>query len=328
MGRRWTPEDRKQVHNLYPTMPTGELALLLERSEHSIEHQASLMGILKSTEVLAQIQSLAHQKDYHCEPYLTFRKIYLDDYLSIGAIAEMMGCSISKVQKYLEREGLTRTNLDSKKLLSKLMQHNSTFFDAIDTEEKAYWLGFFYADGYLAKNGSTLKIDLSVKDALHLQRFANIFQTKVLVRERSPDKRNGIVYVSATSVIVCAYLWDAFIEKGVRQGNTLSEDISVFKHVPENLMHHFVRGVFDGDGSVYRHKSGGLGFSFVGSYPFMEYLRGVLIASVELSVTKLGKMGKLTHLRWKGNSASECFKNWLYRDATVWLERKRDVFDA
>ncbi len=118
------------------------------------------------------------------------------------------------------------------------------------------------------------------------------------------------------------------MEKGVKQGNTLSEDISVFEHISENLMHHFVRGVFDGDGSVYRHKSGELGFSFVGSYPFMEYLRGVLVAAVELSVTKLGKMGKLTHPRWHGNSASECFKNWLYRDATVWLERKRDVFDV
>ena len=109
MGRRWMPEDRKRVHNLYPTLPTSELALLLERSEHSIEHQASLMGILKSAEVVAKIKSRAHQKDYHCEPYLTFRKMYLDDQFSIGAIAEKMECSISKVQKYLEREGLTLT---------------------------------------------------------------------------------------------------------------------------------------------------------------------------------------------------------------------------
>jgi hypothetical protein len=328
MARRWTAEDRKRVHDFYPTMSTNELALLLGRSEHSIEHQASMMGVLKSMEVLARTQSLAHQKDYHCEPHLTFRKMYLDDHLSIGSIAEKMGCSISKVQKYLEREGLTRTNLDSKKLLSKLMHPNSTFFDAVDTEEKAYWLGFFYADGYLANNGSTLKIDLSVRDVVHLQRFANIFQTKVRIYKRSPDKRNGKVYASARCSITCTYLWGALIEKGVQQGNTLSEDISIFEHIPENLMHHFVRGIFDGDGSVYRHKSGGLGFSLVGSNPFMEHLRGVLVASVGLSVTKLGKMGKLTHLRWKGNGASECFKNWLYRDATVWLERKRDVFDA
>lgn len=328
MGRRWTPEDRKRIRDLYPTIPTSELAIRLERSEHSVEHQASLMGILKSAEVVTKIKSLAHQKEYQCEPYVTFRKMYLDDQLSIAAIAEKLGCSISKVQKYLERERLTRTNLDSKKLLSKLTQHNSTFFDTVDTEEKAYWLGFFYADGYLAKNGSTLKIDLSARDASHLQRFADIFQTKVHVYERFPDKRNGKVYASATCVIACAYLWNALIEKGIKQGNTLSEGISVFEHIPGRLMHHFVRGFFDGDGSVYRNKSGGLGFGFVGSYPFMEHLREVLVASVGLSVAKLGKNGKLSQLRWNGNGISECFKNWLYHDATVWLERKRDVFDA
>src|SRR5215467_3768792 len=114
-------------------------------------------------------------KKYQCEPYLTFRTMYLEDQLSIATIAKKMGCSICKVQKYLEREDLTRTNLDSKRLLSKRTQHNSTFFDSIDAEEKAYWLGFFYADGYLDKNGSALKIDLSARDALHLQRFASIF---------------------------------------------------------------------------------------------------------------------------------------------------------
>ena len=267
-------------------------------------------------------------KDYQCEPYLTYRTMYLEDEFSIATIAEMMGCSISKVQKYLEREGLTRTNLDSKRLLSKQTQHNSTFFDSIDTEEKAYWLGFFYADGYLDKNGSTLKIDLSARDAFHLQRFASIFRRDVRVYERHPDKRTGRVYSKASCTISCAYLWHALVEKGVKQGNTLSEDISVFDHIPEHLLHHFVRGFFDGDGSVYGNISAGLGFSFWGSHPFMERLREVLVASAGLSVTKVGKRGKLSHLRWHGNGASRCFKNWLYHGATVWLERKRDAFDA
>ena len=28
-------------------------------------------------------------------------------------------------------------------------EYNKNVFDTIDTEEKAYWLGFIYADGYL-----------------------------------------------------------------------------------------------------------------------------------------------------------------------------------
>jgi hypothetical protein len=327
MGRIWTPEDRQQICELYSTMSTSELAKLLNRSEHSVEHQASLMGIFKSEEEISRIRSLSQQKEYQGEPYITFRKMYLEEQLSIGVIAGKMGCSICKVQKYLKREGITRTNHDSKKLLSKQKQHNSTFFDIIDTEEKAYWLGFFYADGYLDKDGSVLKIDLSSKDALHLQRFADIFQREVLVYARSADKRNGRIYKTANCAVCCAYLWNALIAKGIKQGNTLSEDVSVFEHVSEELMHHFVRGFFDGDGSVYRNKKG-LEFGFVGSFSFMFHLRKVIVSSVGLVAPKLNENHKITNLRWNGNGVSERFKRWLYDDATIWLERKRDVFDA
>jgi hypothetical protein len=327
MGRRWTPEDRQQICELYPTMATSELAILLKRSEHAVEHQASLMGIFKSEEEIARIRSLSQQKEYHCEPYSTFRTMYLEQQLSIGAIAEKMGYSISKVQKYLKREGIARTNLDSKKVLSRQKQHNSIFFDSIDTEEKAYWLGFFYADGYLNKDGSLLKIELSSRDALHLQRFADIFQREVLVYARSADKRNGRIYKTATCAVSCAYLWSALRAKGIKQGNTLSEDVSVFEHVPEELLHHFVRGFFDGDGSVYRNNKG-LGFGFVGSYSFLFHVRQVIVSSVGLVAPKLNENRKPTNLRWNGNGVSERFKRWLYRDATIWLERKRDVFYA
>jgi hypothetical protein len=328
MGRRWTSEDRQEIRELYPTMPTSELAVRLDRSEHSVEHQASLMGISKGEEIVSQRRSLSRQKEYQCEPYLTFRKMYLDDQLSIEAIANKMGCSISKVQKYLEREGLTRSNLDSKRLLSKLTQHNSTFFDNIDTEEKAYWLGFFYADGYLAKNGCVLTINLSWKDASHLQRFANIFQREVLVHERTPDKRNGKIYRVATCSFSCVYLWNALIVKGIKQGNTLSEDISVFEHIPDELIHHFVRGFFDGDGFVHQNKRGGLEFGFVGSCPFMRHLRNLIVISTGLAAPKLDDTHKLATLHWNGRGVSRQFENWLYYNATIWLERKRNVFDA
>ena len=47
------------------------------------------------------------------------------------------------------------------------------FFDEIDTEEKAYWLGFITADGNVmqTKTGSTLRVILAVKDAGHLERM-------------------------------------------------------------------------------------------------------------------------------------------------------------
>ena len=49
--------------------------------------------------------------------------------------------------------------------------YNHNYFENIDTKEKAYWLGFIYADGNVNKAGSTLRINLQGKDHLHLAKF-------------------------------------------------------------------------------------------------------------------------------------------------------------
>lgn len=75
---------------------------------------------------------------------------------------------------------------------------NYTFFDSIDCEEKAYWLGFILADGCVRtkkrtqtlqsgevstiKKGSGLEICLQEKDKKHLEKFASIFERKVTTK--------------------------------------------------------------------------------------------------------------------------------------------------
>lgn len=43
-----------------------------------------------------------------------------------------------------------------------------TYFENIDTEEKAYWLGFLYADGYVNANEDKIELCLAEKDFHHL----------------------------------------------------------------------------------------------------------------------------------------------------------------
>ena len=44
-------------------------------------------------------------------------------------------------------------------------------FEVIDTPEKAYWLGFLYADGYVQTRGYMIALTLSSKDKLHIKEF-------------------------------------------------------------------------------------------------------------------------------------------------------------
>lgn len=63
-------------------------------------------------------------------------------------------------------------------------QFNEKIFDRIDTEEKAYWLGFIFADGFIQSPTVTkfkhyFGIGLAVKDISHLQKFNTFMQCKI-----------------------------------------------------------------------------------------------------------------------------------------------------
>ena len=70
------------------------------------------------------------------EDYLFLKKHYEE--LTYKEIGEKIGKTKSAVQNKMRILGLQKPDK---------YYYNKHFFDVIDTEEKAYWLGFFYADG-------------------------------------------------------------------------------------------------------------------------------------------------------------------------------------
>lgn len=54
------------------------------------------------------------------------------------------------------------------------------YFDTIDNENKAYWLGFIYADGWVSSNGRSYEvgIELGAKDIIHLEKFKKCINSR------------------------------------------------------------------------------------------------------------------------------------------------------
>jgi len=68
--------------------------------------------------------------------------------ISLREIEKQSGASRATVSKFLEEKGIKTTKGNHYRKYF----HNVDFFETIDTEEKAYWLGFMYADGYIVNN--------------------------------------------------------------------------------------------------------------------------------------------------------------------------------
>ena len=141
------------------------------------------------------------------------------------------------------------------------------FFDCIDTEEKAYWLGFIYANGYVIKTAKNheLGIELSVLDIEHLYKLNHIFNdyykiTKKMKSLNQIDRFNDNVernkYSEMCSIrIYSKSIYNGLISNNIVQNKTKS---NIFPKINDKkLFLHFLRGYIDGDGSyIIRHIRG------------------------------------------------------------------------
>lgn len=105
----------------------------------------------------------------------------------------------------------------------------------------------------------------------------------------------------------------------------------IFPKIKESLIRHFIRGYFDGDGTVgiYKNKSDKEYYTLrsgfcSGSERFMYQLADKLPC-----INKTVQKGKDTNIWSITFSVKDSIRlyNYMYKDATVWLKRKRDKFE-
>ena len=195
---------------------------------------------------------------------------------------------------------------------------NEDFFKSIDTEEKAYWLGFLYADGYNNEKTGSIELTLQESDLSHIELFKKTIGSEHVISKKIVDGKYICYRISICSKTLSNHL----SSHGCIQAKSLILEFP--EKVPEKLTHHFIRGYFDGDGSVSvnldtkRHY-----FHILGTENFLEEVRGHL----GLSDTKLDRKGNCYDLRYGGRLNLLKIKQYMYRDATIYLERKKKKFD-
>ena len=202
---------------------------------------------------------------------------------------------------------------------------NENFFETLDTEEKAYWIGFIYADGSLY-TGYTLSITLSVKDRLHLQKLSNIFGKEA--KERS-SFLNEKEYKQVRLNIYNKKIYNDLKKLGIENQKTYSESTKIIEMIPKNLISHFIRGIFDGDGNIHKDKNNNGHFSICGNEDILNKIQMILIEDVGLTKTKIYQLGDAWcwNLLYGGNISIKKIYEYLYKDSYIYLERKKIKFE-
>lgn len=207
------------------------------------------------------------------------------------------------------------------------MAINTDFFKEINTEEKAYWLGFIYADGHLCppafRRGAALTFNQKREDSAHLQKLASIFGRHV---KNKSSKCGNKEYPSVRLDICSNEVYHDILSIGIPQKKTLNNDVTVFDNISKELKYHFIRGVFDGDGSIHLNQQRAY-FSIAGTSKLLRDIRDYISQEVEVTKGNIKiRTNGFTVITWGGWTPVCRIRDWLYDSATIYLARKHKIF--
>lgn len=199
------------------------------------------------------------------------------------------------------------------------------FFDRINTERKAYFLGFIYADGCVSTKTRQLQINLQAADRGVLAHLRDTLRTTAPIRIY---RRNKFDIVNRRA---CFTVTSSVLVAGLHKHGAIDRKTHRLRlpRITRTLMPHFIRGYFDGDGCIYIHPRDrwGCQISLAGHPPFLTQIRDFLCKELGFRRNKIHARTGCAALCYSGRGVARQFRDWIYKNATTYLIRKWSKFE-
>lgn len=243
-------------------------------------------------------------------------------------IADILGVSGRSIPRVLKEEDIN-TRLKNRYTL------DESYFEDINTEEKAYWLGFIYADGYVGNDSyNNVVISLKEEDLPHLKKFKKAISYTGGIRNAGKGGFPGSTD-RYTINFSNKRMAESLRNLGLYPGK--STTMESFPRIREDLVRHFLRGYFDGDGSVYSVRARAvhkdklyeyqqLRVTCIGTEPILEQIQSVMPFRYKRVVDS--KTPEMKYLEYYGQKEMVDIYKFFFEKASVYLDRKFDKFTS
>ena len=204
------------------------------------------------------------------------------------------------------------------------------FFQKIDCEENAYFLGLLISDGNVFKDDTgrqaSISITLDLKDEYMLMKFKETVQTNTTIGH---DGR-GCGQIAVRSNIMAEDLAKYGVVPRKSYNTYLPE-------IPDEYMPHLLRGIFDGDGSILAkpspkedgHNRFLHSISFCGTHQLMEDISNYIFNNLDLKQKPTVydyKDRQLSDIKIQNKNDMYLFGTYMYQNANIYLDRKYKTF--
>jgi hypothetical protein len=232
---------------------------------------------------------------------------------TLKSVGQKFGLSGDCIKKYMILHGL--------QYQEKIVYHCNDAFFELDNENSFYWAGFFAADGNVSKEND-INLGLSSKDIIHLEKFklATNATAPIISQTIKANIIDGVKVKEDKSFSLIRF-----------RSHKMSNDLIRFNVIPNKtkiydlpdwmishpLIHHFIRGYFDGDGwfsikSKNKWNKQYLSWGICGNFSFLSKIKEIIISSCQLnSDPQIYKQKNIFRLNFSSQRDVLKIVNWL-----------------
>lgn len=261
---------------------------------------------------------MAKKKIFTSEDRIKILTLHEDGYSTLQ-LSNIYNVSQRFMTEYLKSQGIQISRYK--------YSINHDFFKKIDTEWKAYWLGFITADGNVRwvtggrKHRYILKIKLAIIDRDHLQKFLDVAESNHPIHIRLEDGRE-----TATIEISSPQMVSDLISYGVVPAKSMI--VKPYYNISANLLRHYIRGLIDGDGyiSLIKNSEGEYlrpRIQLSGTYHMCKFFQDFSLRHSKSTAT-VRPEEKIFNYVVNGRYSVPIIRE-LYLNCTVYLDRKYEM---
>lgn len=312
-----------------------------EQREFILAHSAalSIIDLAEQLEIEPSIITQFYDRENltHTRKHLSLaEQKYLQNFSTLKSVKQL---SIET-----KRSPTTISNFFKSKKIDYKNQHNTFnefYFNKVDSPRKAYFLGLLYADGYILqsrpnkKSSAALGISLNSEDGSVIKILKAELEATHPINTYQHNSSYGSIKTYDRLICYSNQVVEDLNNLGMWVAKTNNLLFPTIDQVPDDLIPHFIRGYFDGDGSLSywtppnHSKSNYHKFSlnFTGTLEMMEGLQNFFGTSVKLAQRHPKRDINNYTLLYCGNRQIEKFLKILYMDADIYMERKYQIYE-